>query len=68
MSLRAGIEAIGGRRYLLVLLTSAASTVLQYMGKLDPGGTTYAAIIALTVGAYIGGNTTQKVMAPEVKE
>ena len=31
------------------------TTILQYFGKLDPAGTTYAMVILGTVGAYITG-------------
>ena len=67
MSLRAGIEAVGGRRYLLVLLTGLSTTALQWAGKLDSAGSTYALVIVGIVGAYITGNTAQKINTPEVK-
>lgn len=36
------------------------STILQWFGKLDPAGSTYAMIVLGTVAAYITGNTVQK--------
>jgi hypothetical protein len=58
------LERIGGRRFLLTLGCGIATTVLQFFGKLDPAGSTYALVVIGTVGAYITGNTVQKVKAP----
>lgn len=55
------IEKCGGRRFLLTLGCGVATTALQFFGKLDPAGTTYAAVIIGTVGAYVAGNTVQKI-------
>ena len=57
------ISALGGRRFLLTLGCGGATTVLQFFGKLDAAGSTYALVIVATVGAYITGNTVQKVKA-----
>lgn len=46
----------GGRRFLLALGAGLATSLLQWFGKLDQGGTAYAATIACTVAAYITGN------------
>lgn len=59
-----GIDALGGRRFLLTVGCGAATSLLQVLGKLDPAGSTYALVIVGTVGAYITGNTWQKVKAP----
>lgn len=58
------IEKCGGRRFLLTLGCGVATTALQFFGKLDPAGTTYAAVIIGTVGAYVAGNTMQKIKQP----
>jgi hypothetical protein len=54
------IDTFGGRKFLLTLGCGIVTTVLQYAGKLDPAGSTYALVILGTVGAYIAGNTYQK--------
>jgi hypothetical protein len=58
------LEAYGGRRFLMTMGCGIATTLLQYMGKLDPVGSTYSLVVIATVGAYIAGNVTQKVKAP----
>lgn len=55
------IQSFGGRRFLLTLGCGMATSFLQYMGKLDPAGSTFQLVILGTVGAYILGNTYQKV-------
>ena len=54
-------ESYGGRRFLMTSAVLITATVLQWFGKLDPAGTTYAAIVIGCVAAYITGNTTQQV-------
>ena len=58
--IRSAIESTGGRRFVLALGSGITTTVLQWAGKLDPAGTTYAMVVIATVAAYITGNTVQK--------
>ena len=54
------IENSGGRRFLITVGAGTFTTLLQWFGKLDAAGTTYAMVIIATVGAYITNNTWQK--------
>lgn len=58
------ITRLGGRRFLLTLGCGGVTALLQACGKLDPAGATYALVVVGTVGAYITGNTAQKINAP----
>jgi hypothetical protein len=49
----------GGRRYLMAMGAGVTATVLQWFGKLDAAGTTYAVIVLGTVGAYITGSVME---------
>lgn len=46
---------VGGRRFFMAMGAGITATVLQWYGKLDAVGTTYAAIVLGTVGGYITG-------------
>lgn len=60
------IRTIGGTKFVLSVGSGLATTLLQAFGKLDPAGGTYAMVIIGTVGAFIAGNVTQAIKAPEV--
>ena len=62
--IREAIDKTGGRRFVLSIGAGLTTTALQWFGKLDPLGNTYAWVIIGTVGAYIVGNTAQKIKAP----
>jgi len=49
---------------LLTVGAGAVTSALQWFGKLDPAGSTFALVIGVTVGSYITGNTMQKIKAP----
>lgn len=57
------LEAFGGRRFLLTLGCGVATTGLCWFGKI--GGEVYATVIIATVAAFITGNVTQKLKAPD---
>jgi len=57
-------QTYGGRRFLLTLGTGIVTTILQWFGKLDPAGSTYALTIGATVAAYITGNVAEKNKEP----
>ena len=61
--IREHLELSGGRRFSLALGAGVSTTVLQWFGKLDPAGSTYAMVIIGIVGVYVAGNTTQKIKA-----
>ena len=64
--IRQAIESAGGRRFLLALSTNLITAVLVLAGKL--GDTVYATVIIATVGAYIAGNTVQKLKGSDEAE
>lgn len=49
-------DTLGGRRFLLALGAGVTATILQWFGKLDPAGGSYAMIVLGTVASYITGN------------
>ena len=53
------IQTIGGRRFLLTVGSGIAASLLQWYGKLDPAGSTYALVVIGTVGAFISGNVIE---------
>lgn len=52
-------NTVGGRRFFLAMGAGIMTTSLQWFGKLDSAGSTYAMVIIGTVGAYIGGSTLE---------
>lgn len=66
-TVREHLELSGGRRFFLALGAGASTTVLQWFGKLDPAGSTYAMVVIATVAAYITGNTLQKKFDEQAK-
>jgi hypothetical protein len=54
------VENFGGRRFIATVGAGVVTSALQWFGKLDAAGSTYAMVIIGTVGAYITGNTAQK--------
>lgn len=61
--MRALIDSAGGRRFLLALISGAGTFLLAWAGRID--GNAYTLATLGIVGAYITGNVTQKIKAPE---
>jgi hypothetical protein len=57
--MRKHIDSVGGRKFLITTITGFAATLLQYMGKLDPVGSTYALIMIGICGAYVTGDVAE---------
>lgn len=55
------LYTFGGRRFILSIGCGLVTSLLTWAGKID--GTTYAAVIIATVGAYIAGNVVSEVKA-----
>lgn len=51
-------DTIGGRRFLLTVISGAGTWLLTWAGKIDGG--VYSAVTIATVAAYIVGNVAQK--------
>lgn len=52
------ISAIGGRKFLLALLSLASATVLVWTGRIADG--VYSAVVIATVAGYVTSNVVQK--------
>ena len=52
------IDTIGGRKFLLALLSLVSCSVLVWFGKISDG--VYSAGLLATVAAYIAGNVSQR--------
>lgn len=57
------MATMGGRRFALALISGAGTFILALAGKID--GNAYMLTTVGVVGAYIAGNVTQKVKAPQ---
>lgn len=49
--------SVGGRKFLLTVISGAGTFVLCFMGKIT--GEVYATVTIATVGAFIAGNVYQ---------
>jgi len=47
------------RKFLLAVIAGTTATALQWWGKLDAAGSTYALVVVGTIGAYIAGNVVE---------
>lgn len=56
------MEMLGGRRFLLTMISGAGTWVLCWFEKIS--GDVYSVVTIATVAAYITGNVAQKLKAP----
>lgn len=56
------LDSIGGRRFVLTMVSGAGTWLLCLVGTIDGG--VYSVVTIATVAAYIGGNTAQKIRTP----
>ena len=56
------LEKLGGRRFLATMIGGAGTFLLCWMGRID--AVSYQWTTIGLIGAYITGNTTQKVRTP----
>lgn len=56
------LTSVGGRRFVLALVSGAGTFLLTLLGKID--GNAYTLATIGIVGAYVAGNTAQKIKAP----
>lgn len=52
------LDQLGGRRFLLTVISGAGTWVLCFMGKIS--GDVYSVVTIATVAAYITGNVAQR--------
>ena len=52
------LNTVGGRKFLISLVSIVATATLMWFGKIDDG--VYSTVIIAAMGAYIAGNVTQK--------
>lgn len=56
------LQSLGGRRFILTMLTGATVSLLVYFGKIDSA--TYFLVTISTVGAYITANVYESIKTP----
>lgn len=63
--MRKMLESVGGRRFIMSMGAGITASGLVWFGKITPD--VYQWIVLGTVGVYVAGNTTQKVMPPKAQ-
>lgn len=53
-------DTLGGRRFVVVLISILAVNIQQWFGKLELSGSAYSTVMTLLIGAYISGNVWQR--------